>query len=631
MFEPSYFKRCACKVPVVDERGDPVLTPAGKPKLKDISHNCPSLTKKGHGKWAFYFETDAGRDGKRGRVRRYGFAKLDDAKAKAKELYEAAAGGTDVQSNEKCADFFARWIKAKKALARTTAHGYEGHIASYLAPHLGHIKRSELRVRHLTRMYDAIEAENAERLLHHARVEELEQARDAAQTAWVQAAGKGEERRRTRAAYLEANAALRKGRRGLRKITSATTMHRINDTLSSALTWGIKTEAAFAQNWAHLVELPSAAKPKPLVWTPERVEHWKQTGEKPGPVMVWTPEQTGRFLDSVRSDRLHALWHDLVFLGPRRGEVCALPDHEVSLSGLWLRISAQIVEIAYRLYGEAPKADSVRTVLMSAQTADVNRQWLEQRAKERAEWSEAEAYVDSGRFFVQENGAALHPDWVTRRFKRLVELAGLPPVRLHDLRHISATLSLLAKTDIKVVQEKLGHSSRQITSDTYTSVLPEMMRADAEAMMAVVPRQVAYDVHCALSVPAHAFNDEGLVAVFVHGARYADGRWSISLQTGPNRTRLGEIRTADCGAEHAAEASVSWVRDYCAAQGFVALQVEDLHESYPEDLRPHHSLVRLLLSRPSKLDLDGLWGIPGEASVSGRRRKPRTAVRRLAA
>lgn len=58
------------------------------------------------------------------------------------------------------------------------------------------------------------------------------------------------------------------------------------------------------------------------------------------------------------------------------------------------------------------------------------------------------------------------PDWISRRFTRLAELSGLPPVRLHDLRHLAATLSLLAGNDIKVVQEELGHSSRQITSDT---------------------------------------------------------------------------------------------------------------------------------------------------------------------
>ncbi|MEV8593551.1 tyrosine-type recombinase/integrase [Streptomyces sp. NPDC052012] len=94
--------------------------------------------------------------------------------------------------------------------------------------------------------------------------------------------------------------------------------------------------------------------------------------------------------------------------------------------------------------------------------------------------------------FTHENGEPLHPDWISRRFKRLVELSGLPPVRLHDLRHISATLSLLQRSDIKVVQERLGHSSRQITSDTHTSVLPELSRPEAESMRSVIPRSVSY-------------------------------------------------------------------------------------------------------------------------------------------
>ncbi|MEU1861178.1 tyrosine-type recombinase/integrase [Streptomyces gardneri] len=89
---------------------------------------------------------------------------------------------------------------------------------------------------------------------------------------------------------------------------------------------------------------------------------------------------------------------------------------------------------------------------------------------------------------THENGEALHPDWISRRFNRLVELSGLPPKRPRDTRHLSATLALLRKADIKVVQERLGHSSRQITSDTYTRVLPQLLTAEAESTSAVVPR-----------------------------------------------------------------------------------------------------------------------------------------------
>ena len=64
---------------------------------------------------------------------------------------------------------------------------------------------------------------------------------------------------------------------------------------------------------------------------------------------------------------------------------------------------------------------------------------------------------------------------------------GLPPIRLRDLRYFVATLALAAGVDIKIVQEQLGHSSRAITSDTYTTVLPDVARAAAEATAACCP------------------------------------------------------------------------------------------------------------------------------------------------
>jgi site-specific recombinase XerD len=80
------------------------------------------------------------------------------------------------------------------------------------------------------------------------------------------------------------------------------------------------------------------------------------------------------------------------------------------------------------------------------------------------------------------------PRCVTDRFHEITEVAGLPPIRLHDPRHGAASLMLAAGVDMKIVSETLGHSSLGITADTYTSVYPEVAAAATEATAALVPR-----------------------------------------------------------------------------------------------------------------------------------------------
>lgn len=80
--------------------------------------------------------------------------------------------------------------------------------------------------------------------------------------------------------------------------------------------------------------------------------------------------------------------------------------------------------------------------------------------------------------FTTEPGSPLRPDRVPRRFRELTAQAGLPPIRLHDLRHGSATLPA-AGTHVEVVQETLGHSRVSTTPDVYTSVLPELFHESA--------------------------------------------------------------------------------------------------------------------------------------------------------
>ena len=69
--------------------------------------------------------------------------------------------------------------------------------------------------------------------------------------------------------------------------------------------------------------------------------------------------------------------------------------------------------------------------------------------------------------FCQENGRPLQPEMVTRRFNKLVADAGLPKIRLHDLRHIWSSMLIHAQVPLFRVSRSLGHSSLSITTDMY--------------------------------------------------------------------------------------------------------------------------------------------------------------------
>jgi hypothetical protein len=88
--------------------------------------------------------------------------------------------------------------------------------------------------------------------------------------------------------------------------------------------------------------------------------------------------------------------------------------------------------------------------------------------------------------FTNPVGEPVNPDYLTRRFGHLVQKSGLPPIRLHDLRHGAATLAHAAGADLKAVQEQLGHASIVLTADTYTSVLMTLHFRIAEATARLV-------------------------------------------------------------------------------------------------------------------------------------------------
>jgi integrase len=107
------------------------------------------------------------------------------------------------------------------------------------------------------------------------------------------------------------------------------------------------------------------------------------------------------------------------------------------------------------------------------------RAWQEQQ---RAHFGEG--WEDNDLVFTNRDGTRLHPAQLTYEFYKLVRENELPPIRLHDVRHGTATHALTAGIDVKLVQDLLGHTTSSFTRDTYQGVADEARRTAASTLAA---------------------------------------------------------------------------------------------------------------------------------------------------
>jgi integrase len=486
-------RRCRCR----DENG------------KDLGAACPKLTQRGHGTWQLRQELAATADGTRRTFRREGYdtkklAEADlgrvrelmnlageddeedrdaiatllmaitakDSLPAAEEVRRKLRAGLELSSKLTVGEWLDKWMK-QESHRKATEVSYESHVRLYLKPKIGDVRLDRLTVGRLVEMFnlidddnDAIEANNADRRALEAQ---------------VKATSKRAEKRalREQLATLEP----------YRRVVGPSSKQRIRATLRAAINDAIAEQKVTFNPAAH-VDMETR-KPRPIIWTAARVEEWQQTGLRPGPVMVWTPQHAGAFLDYVADHdaEREALWHLAVFRGPRRGELAGLSWTEVDTDAGDIQITSQLTEVEYEVVEGAPKSVAgERTIPVDAEGVRLLKAHKRRQAEERLRLGGA--WVASGMVFTKPDGSPLRPSWIGDQFERLYKGAGLPPIRLHDLRHVAATLMLASgQIDMKVVQETLGHSALATTSDIYTSVLPEVGRAAAEATAAMVPRR----------------------------------------------------------------------------------------------------------------------------------------------
>jgi hypothetical protein len=176
------------------------------------------------------------------------------------------------------------------------------------------------------------------------------------------------------------------------------------------------------------------------------------------------------------------LWLLVATTGLRRGELAGLTRNDADPKARRIHPSTPRVVVAGRaVESEAKTRSGVRTLALDPDTCNALEDYL-------VIWAE-EGYLlgqDRRLLFVWPNGDPLHPDTVTAQFHKHCEAAGLPRIRLHDVRHSYATAALKAGISPKVISERLRHSSAAFTLQTYTHVIPGMDEAAADTVAKLI-------------------------------------------------------------------------------------------------------------------------------------------------
>jgi integrase len=167
----------------------------------------------------------------------------------------------------------------------------------------------------------------------------------------------------------------------------------------------------------------------------------------------------------------------------RRGEVAGLTWRDVDLEAGTITVQRARVTVRGGDVRESkPKTrPGRRQVELDDDTWAALKVWQQQQAAEKGQWPGE--WPEHGLVFTREDGSGLVPDYLSRALRSQVRKAQVPQIRFHDLSHTHATIMLAAGVPVKVVSERLGHSTPAFTMAVCQHVLPGMQR-DAVQMVA---------------------------------------------------------------------------------------------------------------------------------------------------
>jgi integrase len=238
----------------------------------------------------------------------------------------------------------------------------------------------------------------------------------------------------------------RKDKKGTAKPLSARTVRMAHTALRACLYKAVKLRR-MAENPAKGVSLP-------------RLQHREPT--------FLTPEEAVRLMSAAEGTRFEALFVVMTTAGLRPGEVLALKWSD--FDGKTLKIQRALVRDG--TIDNDTKTGNKRVVALDGRTIAA----LDAHRARQDAWREEarDSFRDQGLIFPLDDGTPANSTHIDKvHFKPLLKRAGLPPIRLYDLRHSTASLMHAAGEDLKSIQECLGHRSILLTMNTYTHLSDE--------------------------------------------------------------------------------------------------------------------------------------------------------------
>jgi len=244
-----------------------------------------------------------------------------------------------------------------------------------------------------------------------------------------------------------------------RNVTGGTLLnaHRcLRRALRVAVLWGF-----LGQNPADRVEAPKARRAVPDLW----------------PVA-----EAQRFLSVTDRTRWHTLWAVLIGTGCRMGEALELRWSDIDLEngGVKIRRSVSQVKLHERLVTEPKTAAGTRRVAAPPWTLTSLRRWRARQAEERL--ALGDAWVGDDLLFTDPEGTPVRHWQVRWAFEKACRDGGFERIRLHDLRHLSASLLIAKGVPLPAVARRLGHANPQVTATIYAHAFDS---GDAEAATAL--------------------------------------------------------------------------------------------------------------------------------------------------